>query len=282
MCEKLLDQFEKDNNYDEVIKLIDEIILKDPKKASKLLFRKANALIEIKKYSQAITTLKAYLKSCSEKEKIRSYILIASCYMNLDNDEKAEEYLLKTLDADPENDIVLKQLSYMAYINHDFDKCSYFIKILIKIDKADIEDYTNLIYCCIELNMIDDALKYAEKVIELDPTNLDVFATLTIVYENLDDEEKLKGVCERIMDLKDDGTLQIILLKAQASLELGQKDEAFELVNKAIKLNPYDPFPYLMKGLLYNKLNMFDQAEEYFNEAFRLNPEILVSMEKLR
>ena len=282
MCEKLLDQFEKDNNYGEVIKLIDEIILKDPKKASKLLFRKANALIEIKKYSQAITTLKAYLKSCSEKEKIRSYILIASCYMNLDNDEKAEEYLLKTLDADPENDIVLKQLSYMAYINHDFDKCSYFIKILIKIDKADIEDYTNLIYCCIELNMIDDALKYAEKVIELDPTNLDVFATLTIVYENLDDEEKLKGVCERIMDLKDDGTLQIILLKAQASLELGQKDEAFELVNKAIKLNPYDPFPYLMKGLLYNKLNMFDQAEEYFNEAFRLNPEILVSMEKLR
>jgi tetratricopeptide (TPR) repeat protein len=282
MCEKLLNQFEKDNNYDEVIKLIDEIILKDPKKASNLLFRKANALIEIKKYSQAITTLKAYLKSCSDKEKIRSYILIASCYMNLDNDEKAEEYLLKTLNADPENDIVLKQLSYMAYINQDFDKCSYFIKILIKIDKADIEDYTNLIYCCIELNMIDDALKYAEKVIELDPTNLDVFATLTIVYENLDDEEKLKEVCERIMDLKDDGTLQIILLKAQASLELGQKDEAFELVNKAIKLNPYDPFPYLMKGLLYNKLNMFDQAEEYFNEAFRLNPEILVSMEKLR
>lgn len=282
MCEKLLDQFEKDDNYDEVIKLIDEIILKDPKKASKLLFRKANALIEIKKYSQAITTLKAYLKGCSDKEKIRSYILIASCYMNLDNDEKAEEYLLKTLNVDSENDIVLKQLSYMAYINHDFDKCSYFIKILIKIDKADIEDYTNLIYCCIELNMIDDALKYAEKVIELDPTNLDVFATLTIVYENLDDEEKLKEVCERIMDLKDDGTLQIILLKAQASLELGQKDEAFELVNKAIKLNPYDPFPYLMKGLLYNKLNMFDQAEEYFNEAFRLNPEILLSMEKLR
>ena len=74
MCEKLLEQYEKENKYDELIKLIDEIILKDPKKASKLLFRKANALIEIKKYSQAITTLKAYLKSCSEKEKIRSYI----------------------------------------------------------------------------------------------------------------------------------------------------------------------------------------------------------------
>ncbi len=282
MCEKLLDQFEKDNKYDEVIRLIDEIILKDPEKASKLLFRKANALVKIKKYSKAITTLEVYVKNCSNKEKIKSYVLIASCYMNMDNDEKAEEYLIKTLDVDPENDMVLKQLSYMAYINQDFEKCCYFIKILIKINKADIEDYTNLIYCCIQLNMIDDALKYAKKVIELDPTNLDVFATLTILYENMEDEEKLKDVCERIINLKDDGTIQIILLKAQASLELGQKEEAFELVNKAIKLNPYDPFPYLMKGLLYNKLDLFDRAEECFNEAFRLNPEILLSMEKLR
>ena len=70
-------------------------------------------------------------------------------------------------------------------------------------------------------------------------------------------------------------------MKAQAYLELGKKAEAFEFVNKAIKLNPYDPFPYLMKGLLYNKLNMFDEAEECFNEAFKLNPEILESMEKL-
>lgn len=282
MCEKLLDQFEKDNNYDEVIRLIDEIILKDPEKASKLLFRKANALIGMKKYSQAITTLKVYVKNCSNKEKIKSYVLIASCYMNLDNDEKAEEYLIKTLDVDPENDMVLKQLSYMAYINQDFERCCYFIKILIKIDKADIEDYTNLIYCCIQLDRIDDALKYAKKVMELDPTNLDVFSILTIIYENMEDEEKLKEVCERIINLKDDGTMQIILLKAQASLELGQKDEAFELVNRAIKLKPYDPFPYLMKGLLYNKLDMFDRGEECFNEAFRLNPEILLSMEKLR
>jgi Tfp pilus assembly protein PilF len=66
--------------------------------------------------------------------------------MNLDNDEKAEEYLLKTLDADPENDIVLKQLSYMAYINHDFDKCSYFIKRVPKNSIFDKKSNTNIKY----------------------------------------------------------------------------------------------------------------------------------------
>ena len=281
MSENLLDHYEEEKNYEEVIRLIDEMILNDPEKASSLLFRKAEALVALEKCDQAITTLKVYVKDCSKKEKIKSYVLIASCYLNIDNDEKAEEYLEKIIDIDPENDIILKQLSYMSYINQDFERCCYLVKILIKIDKADIEDYTNLIFSCIQLDRIDEALEYAEKVIELDPTNLDVFATLTIVYENMEDEKKLKEVCERIINLKDDGTLQIILLKAQAYLELGKKEEAFEFVNKAIKLNPYDPFPYMMKGILYNKLDMFEQADECFNEAFRLNPEILKSIEKL-
>lgn len=268
-------------NYDAAIKLIDEMILKNHQEASSLLFRKAEALIELKEYKKAITTLEIYVRDCSIKEKLKSYVLIATCYASLNDEKKTEEYLEKVIELDPENDLVLKQLSYRAYINHEFKKCCEYIKRLIKLEKADIEDYINLIFCCIELGMIDDALKYAEKVISIDPTNLDVFATLTILYDDLEDEEKLNEVCERIINLKDDGTLQIMLLKAQASLELGKKDEAFSIVNKAIKLNPYDPFPYLMKGMLLNKLEMFDEANECFSEAFSLNPEILLAIERL-
>lgn len=281
MSKKLLEEYEKDKNYDAAIELIDKMILENPQDAPSLLFRKAEALIELKKYKKAITTVEVYIKDCSAKEKLKSYVLIATCYASLKDDEKTEEYLEKIVELDPENDFVLKQLSYRAYINHEFKKCCEYIKRLIKMDKADIEDYTNLIFCCIELGMIDDALKYAEKVISIDPTNLDVFATLTILYEELDDEKKLNEVCERIINLKDDGTLQIMLLKAQASLELGKKEEAFAIVNKAIKLNPYDPFPYLMKGMLLNKLELFDEANECFSEAFSLNPEILLAMERL-
>ena len=281
MSEKLLDKYEKEKNYYAVIELIDEMILENPQDAPSLLFRKAEALIELKKYKKAISTLEVYIKDCSAKEKLKSYVLIVTCYSSLDDDEKTEEYLEKIIELDPENDLVLKQLSYRAYINHEFKKCCKYIKRLIALEKADLEDYTNLIFCCIELDMIDDALKYAEKVISIDPTNLDVFATLTILYEELDDEKKLNEVCERIINLKDDGTLQIMLLKAQASLELGKKDEAFAIVDKAIKLNPYDPFPYMMKGMLLNKLEMFDEANECFSEAFSLNPEILLAMERL-
>ncbi|WP_407381908.1 tetratricopeptide repeat protein [Methanobrevibacter sp.] len=281
MSEKLLDHYEEEKNYDAMIKLIDEMILENPQQSSSLLFRKAKALIELKEYEQAIKTLKVYIKDCPDDEMLKAYVLIATSYASLEDDEKTVFYLEKILELDPENDLVLKQLSYHAYISHEFKKCCEYIKRLIKLDKADIEDYINLIFCCIQLDMIDDALKCAERVIALDPTNLDVFATLTILYDDLEDEDKLMEVCERILNLNDDGTLQIMLLKAQASLELGKENEAFELVDKAIKLNPYDPFPYLMKGMLLNKLKRFDEANECFGEAFALNPEILLSMERL-
>ena len=278
---EILDNLEKERKYDEMIRLIDEEIIKDPENAHSLLFRKANAYIALEKMTPAINILNVYVKDCSNEDKIKAYILIATCYTYLNEHKKTDEYLEKALELDPDNELILKQLSYGAYINEDFKKCCEYVKRLIKLEKADIEDYINLIFCCIQLDKIDEALEYAEKIIEIDPTNLDVFATLTILYESLENEEKLKEVCKRIIDLKDDGTLQIILLKAQASLELGNKEVAFEYVDKAVKLNPYDPFPYMMKGMLYNKLDMPERAEECFNEAFRLNPELLDSMERL-
>ena len=75
MSEKLLDYFEKEKNYDEVIKIIDKLILEDPEKASSLLFRKAEALVELEKYKQAITTLKVYAKDCPNKEKDRKSVV---------------------------------------------------------------------------------------------------------------------------------------------------------------------------------------------------------------
>lgn len=276
-----MDSLEKEKNYEEMLRLIDEISLNNPKEAHSLLFKKANAYIGLEDFEQAIKTLDVYVKDCPDMEKIKSYVLIATCYTYLGDMIKTDEYLEKALVLDSDNELILKQLSYGAYINGDFEKCCEYDERLIELDKADIEDYINLIFSCIQLEMIDEALFYAEKIIKIDPTNLDVFATLTILYENLKDEEKLREVCERIINLKDDGSMQIILLKAQALLELGDDKTAFKLVNKAIKLYPYDPFPYMMKGLLYNQLKMHERADECFNEAFRLNPELLDSVEKL-
>ena len=161
MTDELLKKYEEEENYKELIKLIDKLILENSQKTSLLLYKKAEALIGLEKYEQAITTLKVFLKGCDEKDKFKGYITLSQCYSWLDDDENTVDALENALEYEPENELVLKQLSYITYINQDFVKCCEFIKKLIEIDKADIEDYTNLIFCCIQLDRIDDALKYA-------------------------------------------------------------------------------------------------------------------------
>lgn len=278
MCEKLLKKYEKQGKYEKIIEVIDKEILKNPKKASSLLIKKAIALIQLKKYKQALTTLNVILNDSNDKYVI--YLLINECYVKLDEYEKVYEYLKKALETKPNDEFLLKQLSYCAYLTKKYQECCNYVETLIQIDKADIEDYCNLIYCLIPLGEIEKALKYTQKVLEIDPTNLDAYASLAVVYESIEDNDKLKEVYYRILELDDDGSLQIMLLKSQAYLELGYEKEAFNFVEKAIKLNSYNPTPYLMKTILCQKLGMQEQAKESLYEALNLEPNLMFKLMK--
>ena len=113
MCEKQLKEYEKQGNYEKIIELVDKEILKNPKKVSSLLIKKAIALIQLKKYNRALTTLNVLLKDSNDKYVI--YLLINECYVKLDEYEKGYIYLKKALETKPNDEFVLKQLSYCAY-----------------------------------------------------------------------------------------------------------------------------------------------------------------------
>ncbi len=94
MCENLLNEYLKDEKYEEIIVLIDELMLKNPKNASALLTKKAIALMFLKKYEQALTTLKVLLEDSNDEYLILR--LIHECYIQLDENKKAEECLKKS------------------------------------------------------------------------------------------------------------------------------------------------------------------------------------------
>ena len=72
MTDELLKKYEEEENYKELIKLIDKLILENSQKTSLLLYKKAKALIGLEKYEQAITTLNVFLKDCDEKDKFKA------------------------------------------------------------------------------------------------------------------------------------------------------------------------------------------------------------------
>ena len=285
MIEKLLNDLDKnikDENYEKVIETIDSIISLKPELTTPLLLKKSEALIELKEYEKAIFLLNKYLKECEDCKEFDAYIDLADCYSFLEDLEKEEEYLLKAYELESENFYIIKKLVYHYFLCEKHEKGIEFIEKLIEQDQADLEDYSNLIYSHLYLNNFEKAIEYANEGIKIDPTSIDMYITLTMAYEQCENTEKLKETYEQIVALEDDGTEQLTLLKAQSYLGLGRETEAFKTVDKVIKTMPYNPFGYIMKGMLYQDLDKQKEAMECFEEAYKLEPEVLRMMAQKR
>ena len=278
-----LDKNIKEENYEKVIEIIDSIISLNTDLATPLLLKKSEALIELEEYEKAIDLLNKYLNECEDCKEFDAYTDLAECYSRLDDRENEEKYLLKAYEIEPDDYYTMKKLVFHYFLCEKHEKCIDFVEKLIEKGKADLEDYSNLVYSHINLGNIDEAIRYGEEIVKLDPSYVDMYVTLTISYELAEDFEKLNETHKKIIELEDDGTEQLTLLKAQSYLALGREKEAFDTVDKVIKATPYNPFGYIMKGMLYQNLKRNNEAMECFEEAYKLEPEILEMMiEKMK
>ena len=280
MCKQLMKkllEFEKNHDYENILKQINEIISKCPEKKEKLLLKKSLAQIQLEKHTQAIETLEEYLKICDEEEKYTVYLSLAGCHNILGNKDTAEKYILKAYEENQDYTAQKKVISFY-YLNKEYEKCIEFIKMLKEQDKADIEDLIDLTYCYNNLNQYEKGIECAKEVLEIDPSNVDMYITLTISYENIGDMENLIDCYEKIIKLDTIEDEQLQLIKAQAYLALGDEKKAIEYVDKTIKNAPYNPMNYIMKGMLFNGMGKSQEAMECFQEAEKLDSEILQKM----
>lgn len=281
MTERLfaeLGRHEQDGNNEKIIATVDEIVSINPELTPRLLFRKSAALVELKKYDEAIDYLKENEKYCGEDERYRLYLIIADCYDNLGDCDNETWFLMKSFKAKP-TEYAKKKITVNHYLGGKYEDCIEFVECLKENDLADIEDLVNLAFCYNHVGKHDKAIDCANEVLEIDHLNVEMHITLTMAYEAKKDYEKLNETYERILELEGEEE-ELLLLKAQSCMSLGDEAKSFEYVDKVIKTSPYNPMGYLMKGMLCQCAERHDEAREYFQEAFRLDSSIIEAMSK--
>lgn len=102
----------------------------------------------------------------------------------------------------------------------------------------DIEELLNKAYESEEIGNRQEAVKYFDQVLQLDPNNI----------------EALNG-------------------KGILLLVLGDKDQSLEHLDKALKINPNYVNALINKGVFLGEEEKFDEALEYFNKALNIEPE---------
>ena len=136
-----------------------------------------------------------------------------------------------------------------------------------------IENYLHLSTCYFTNGDTAKSILFAKDGAEIGQDNFQINLAAGQILNNVGDKQGSLLYLKNAMRL-DSSNSVIIQRLAQVYYDLGQQKEAVETYKIAIKKEEEKKIKanlYFNLGVIYNQLNLFNQAEEAFDEAYYLN-----------
>lgn len=225
----------KERQYNQALRAIDYAILID-EYFTAAYYEKARILERTFRYKEAADT---YIESFEfEGPTGFSYYKIGLCYLNMLKPEKAESYLTKAIQEDPDLDEAFYELALLKDEQNAGSEAIYFIGKALELD----DENTDYLFTSAEIHrragMLNEAEVIYQSIIEKGFIDPDVF---------IDYAELLFDLCEF--------------------------EDGMEVLYQGVQLNPDSAdMNYRICGYLYT-LQESDEADIYFKKALELNPE---------
>lgn len=168
-----------------------------------------------------------------------NYSFLAHIYLKEGNYDKAIEYVKKARDIDPYYAFTYYALASCYKAEGDFTNAMKHCKIAIKKDPKLFLAYSLLGFLFEENNEYDKAIKMYEKSIKGDPDHLDSYLGLERIYEERKEYKRL-----------------------------------LRLYNKRIRRKLDTASAYYGRGLTYDKMGRRNDAIRSYKKAFEINPKM--------
>ncbi len=192
----------------------------------------------------------------------------AKLYLQQNDYEKAEEFLIKAITVEPDNPEIPFQLGHHIYgrsgrwaeMNDAFDKA-----LAINPDAKILDGRT-----------VDEFVNMSRYQFWTDEYNAGVQAYNRA--KNLEDEEKNGAIKDAInefisaVNIKTDESLTYTMLST-CYFELGETDKSAELIIKAVSISPDDVNANLSAGQILARNNRPSEALPYLEKAVELDPQ---------
>ena len=121
----------------------------------------------------------------------------------------------------------------------------------------------------------EEARRFYEKAIEIDPQFVDVYIRLVLVYRNLDDTNAMNKALDRAIALTDKASRkEKLYIEVQYySFRERDRDRAAQSFVQFIKEFPQEKSPHYWLGVSYYNSDKLDLAIEELNKALELDPD---------
>jgi len=269
--ERIIDHFDEKEQYPAALEVAGFAISQYPYSSS-LLLLKANLLIVLRKYSEALYTLEQ--AEMLDRKDTTLYILKTDVYLALDLQQKAAEVLEAAIEGfEGEEKIdLLFELADVYDDYEDFEKVFDCLSIILEIDPNNEEALYKICFWTDFTGRNEEGIKLHQKIIEEYPFNELAWFNLGAAYQGLKLHEKaidayLYAVA---IDEKFDYAYRNM---GDAYLRLRRFRDAIDVLEKVLELARPEYVIYEAIGHCYDKLGNYPQARFNYKKASHLNAE---------
>jgi tetratricopeptide (TPR) repeat protein len=238
--------------------------------SASLLLRKADILIALKKYKEALPILeKAELLDGRDTN---LYILKTDAYLALDMQKKAAAVLeaaIEDFDGDEKIDLLFE----LADVYDDYENFEKVFDCLVMILNLDPNNEEALYKICFWTDFTgrnEEGIKLHQKIIEDFPFNELAWFNLGAAYQGIKLYEKSIDAYQYAIALEEKFDYALRNM-GDAYIRLRKYKEAIEVLEKVLELARPEDVIYEAIGHCYDRLNNYANARFYYKKASHLN-----------
>lgn len=269
--ERLIEYFEEKEQYNDGLEAVEYAVSQYPYSAN-LLFIKANLLIILRKYQEALTVLEE--AELFDSTDTTLYILKTDAYLALDEQEKAAEVLeaaIEIFEGDEKLDLLFELADvYDDYEN--FEKVFDCFSLILKLDPNSEEALYKICFWTDFTGRNEESIKLHQRIIEEYPFNELAWFNLGAAYQGIKLFEKAIDAYNYAVaiDEKFDYAYRNM---GDAYIRLRKYKDAIEMLEKVSELSRPEAVIYEAIGHCYDKLANYPQARFHYKKASHLNAE---------
>ena len=186
----------------------------------------------------------------------------------------------KALELNPHNIHVFhSKTSVLRALKKDEDALRV-IETSLENNSSDIDGLSLKAEILIDLDRTEEALVYFDKALQLDPTSNRVLSLKASCLYGFNKKSEALDIFLQIIKSEQKGT-PTFAAKVIAFIYLKKPEDALECINSAIRIDPYNPELWNLKGAcLCDELKRYDEAIECYDRALHMdpkNPDILIN-----
>jgi tetratricopeptide (TPR) repeat protein len=267
--ERIIDYYDEKEQLSTALEVSEYAVSQYPYSAS-LLLRKADLLIALRYYKEALDVLeKAQILDSNDTN---LYILKTDAYLALDQQEKAAAVLEAAIDdfnGDEKTDLLF-ELADVYDDYEDFQKVFDCLKTILEYDPVNEEALYKICFWTDFTGRNEEGIRLHQQIIEQHPFNELAWFNLGAAYQGLKLYEKSIDAYQYAIaiDEKFDYALRNM---GDAYIRLRKYKDAVEVLEKVLELARPEEVIYEAIGHCYDKMKNFAQARFNYKKASHLS-----------